>query len=254
MKTFKTVITIMVVLCTVSTQISASYKVSQATIDRARKRAAALKKGSGAQSTQTKKPTTNTPKKPITNISSQNSLPKDLQGKRITHVKANPQQGATCGYHTFINAKAVEELLAEGKALTSANIITKNKQKLELFGITSNFPLMHTNQMCEWKEQILNIGNIYTLSQAQKKLGLIAIGDIVEFKDAIETLKATTTPMVVNIACHTGSEKSGHWSYVGLVKEKNKEIRLIYLNSTSATLAQDSAIVELIKYIYTFIE
>lgn len=184
-------------------------------------------------------------------------LPVSLQGKRIYHLRVNAQQGATCGYHTLTNAKIIETLIISSREITSSKIIAKNEEIVQRCGIRSNLPLMVDNDIVPWMKTLqLQDGSIYILSQADgitTPLAATNTNKVPLFDKKLQELRTSQKPMVINIACHTGTHNCGHWTYVGIIKEKNKQPYLIYLNSGSATLAQSPKMVALIEHIYTFI-
>ncbi len=188
-------------------------------------------------------------------------LPQSLQAKRIIHLPANVQQNATCGYHTLINARAVETLVAEGKEITAANIIEKNKKMVTQYKIeTSRLGLMQDNKISEWTTK-LNLPHVYITKAIKSQTQIISdatyknlkIRDIPLFRNQIQELLTSQEPMALHLACHTGTHGSGHWTYIGIIKEKDKQPRLIHLNSTRSTLENYKEMVALIEHIYTFI-
>ena len=154
---------------------------------------------------------------------------------------ANPQTGSTCGYHATFNAKAIQDLVQEGKAITEKNV---QEYARKYFHHLSNHSLETVEIIM--LARVLGLKNVYFLAY-DKKIGVKPAGvfDVEHDLDTMLQTAKTKKAALAHFICNTGN----HWVLLSLIKKPGKKPYLVYLDSINGKVTLDSPSHKLITYL-----
>lgn len=205
----------------------------------------------------------------------QDFLPLSLHNKRIYYVQARQQSGVSCGYHSLVNARAIENLLQEDRPLSPQEIELLNRNIFKDRGLThieSQLPLLDTEYENLLPRQnyiynpdatrfATNIGlkNTYFVKKYAPHVPVRVVrtsADLGNQDNLIPSIKALTknnSNGIIHVACALGdAERGGHWVYIGIVKQINRPAYMVVLDSCNRKI--NSELESVLHELYEHIE
>jgi len=157
-------------------------------------------------------------------------------GLLVRHIRTGGQSGATCGAHTVVNARAIQQIVESGEQLTGQAIRSKaaalnsyiQKENLDYhdihclagaIGLKSHLVIGFNDKM----------GNFYEASHADTFGVQTSVDDIFSI---IQSSQAGDYHFIIN----TG----GHWVLASVIKCANRAPQILYMDSGNGRLAEGS--------------
>lgn len=196
------------------------------------------------------------------------------------YIASKSQKGATCGYYALANAHAVQQLFNENKAINAKNIESLTEQTLtnyftpffeeefnqlpdefkKQYGTVLGYAEIQADLLdfdktvlretvdCQFFTMLSNNQNklndayaIQYVSQERSKNPLFIVGsnnaDV--YGAALQNIKHANKK-IVHFLYNLGSDKSGHWVYIGVIKQANQRPYIVHLNSTNTNSYETS--------------
>lgn len=191
-------------------------------------------------------------------------LPRDLQGKHLTHLAVSRQTDSTsCGYHATFNAWAFQELITREIPVTGENIQQLACQHHHLILPDHLLEIGYSNNpekpdyILELAQRIGLTDNLYFLNYHAKgnpiNHKIFDDGGVQEslnhgYGEFLQTIRYRDDEgvLVGHIIC---DYNNGHWTTFSVVKRPNHVPEIYYMNSTNAPLAIDSSGYAVAKHI-----
>lgn len=189
------------------------------------------------------------------------------------YMQSKSQKGATCGYYALANAHAVQQLFNEGTKINGENIGLLTEQTLNNFfapfyqGLfdqlsseekkkygsmlayaEANTDLLNSEKTFSYEtykhhffDMLANnhnkLDNAYAIQYVSKErekdqLFIVASNNADICGRALQNITAVDKK-IVHFLYNIGSDNSGHWVYIGVVKQPNQNPYIIHLNSTN---------------------
>lgn len=192
-------------------------------------------------------------------------LPASLQGKAIYHLKALSQKsGTSCGYHTILNAQAIEKIVTAKQTPNAQDIqaATKELLKIEGFLDEESLKMFELGQeqafFSKIKSQLQNTYfikyNTYNTDDVISLAEVATHNPLGLFYEALSKIKTVGYPLTVHLPFFLGNSKSGHWVYIGIIKEINKKPYLVYLDSCNSRIMEGSPQEKVLNRVYELIQ
>lgn len=208
-----------------------------------------------------------------------------IAGKPIYQIQALQQVGGTsCGYHTILNAKALEDIIF-AKQQPSLDTITKARNELlkieglaDIMKKESSLPMLQTTsekritnsqekpstkQLSVEKDQnIISFGELvrllkntyfitYSADSIIKPAGSSIHTPAGDIYTAIKNIwNSPEQPAVIHLPLLIGKETSGHWVYIGIVKNHGEKPYIVYLDSCNSPIVPNSPLAQVLDKIY----
>lgn len=191
---------------------------------------------------------------------------------RYQYIPSASQNAASCGYYALANAAAVQQLFNEKQAINEHNIkqiaiqeLTEHftpffkdeydnltpDQKAQISFLSyaeHQTPLLSTLDtllldesgprstfFTLFKNEHNELQNAYAIQCINEKDNLIRIVDCLNNDRtglALSRIK-NEDRSIIHILYNLGSDNSGHWVYIGIIKQPGQEPYIIHLNSTN---------------------
>jgi hypothetical protein len=189
------------------------------------------------------------------------------------YLQSKSQNGPSCGYYALANAHAVQQLFNENKAINADSIGRLTEQTLTtffapfyqgLFDQLSNEEKKQYGSMLAYAEantDLLNseetfsletskhhffdmlsndynkLDNTYAIQYVPKErekdhVFIAASNNTDMYGTALQNITAINKK-IVHFLYNLGSDNSGHWVYIGVVKQPNQHPYILHLNSTN---------------------
>ncbi len=195
-------------------------------------------------------------------------LPRSLENKNLTHLAVSRQNDSTsCGYHATFNAWALQELITREELITGQAVQELAMQYHHLILPDHLLEIGHSSNpdkpdyILELAQRVGLTDNVYFLNYAaqgntingkifdvagvQDKLN----HDYVEFLQTIRYRDGEGV-LVGHIICNYNN---AHWTTFSVVKRPNQVPEIYYMNSTNASLKDDSSAYAVAEHIVTLI-
>ncbi len=143
----------------------------------------------------------------------------------VQKINVKPQQDATCGYWSIINAQSIQKLFTDNIPVTSANIIKTSSvfepllKEKKTYGEVLDIEQIY--ELCSSSEIIFLAVNPHT---QQIYFPLLQSQEL----DLLQKQFHQSKRSLIQFICNTG----GHWILFSLVKE-NGHADLLYLDSAN---------------------
>jgi hypothetical protein len=199
-------------------------------------------------------------------------LPSSLQNKRIYHLQARAQKGGTsCGYNTIINAEVIENI-TKATQVPNAETIQKATQELlskipEFLEQEMSLPMLETigtfsetNDPEQEKRNAVHfatlrklLDNTYFITYSPDTIiqpaGTSVNTPLGDLDNALAQIKNVPT-VTLHFPTLIGSEESGHWVYIGVIKEANQLPYIILLDSCNSKVQTGSSLEKILNELY----
>jgi hypothetical protein len=200
-----------------------------------------------------------------------------LHGTEVKQLHSLSQKsGTTCGYYALANAHAIQKLFQRNSPLTEQNIQKEAESILAthfssfyspLYDMLSSSEKRSVGSLRQYAEDntdLLDLRDTFETDRSQTTIfNLFGLAhNKLENAYIVHSLKnkldcplhiaasihhdpegsaliniGQENRKLVHFIYHMGSYNSGHWVYIGVVKEKNKEPYIVHLNSTNAPIS-----------------
>ncbi|QQR53393.1 hypothetical protein IPG37_02955 [bacterium] len=174
----------------------------------------------------------------------------------VKHWHAAKQlSGTTCGYYALAHAQAMQNLFMQ-KKLINENTVKKETERIlkSTFGLNGDKAFEESIEMLDAADFVdikkLDQNNnlktrIFSLFDENNRLKnsyliehketnpffIIDSSEVDNDGYALLDIKKKDDRRLVNFICNIGGNKGGHFVYIGVLKEKNKDSYIIYIDS-----------------------